>query len=117
MAAMKFLNTIAKGVFSSRSPVFNQRLTHVHAIFGCTLLACQGVYALVAWANMTKVMDAASCVVTRAGLFSADGALQQICESVIVPNLRVRPEDEEMFEMNPTEYIRCDAEGGDSDTR
>ena len=47
----------------------------------------------------------------------ADGALQQICESVIVPNLRVRPEDEEMFEMNPTEYIRRDAEGGDSDTR
>lgn len=52
-----------------------------------------------------------------AGLFAADGALQQICESVIVPNLRVRPEDEEMFEMNPTEYIRRDAEGGDSDTR
>ncbi|KAG2501736.1 hypothetical protein HYH03_000236 [Edaphochlamys debaryana] len=67
MAAIKFLNTIAKGVFS--------------------------------------------------GLFAADGALQQICESVIVPNLRVRPEDEEMFEMNPTEYIRRDAEGGDSDTR
>ncbi len=52
-----------------------------------------------------------------ADLFQADGALQQICESVIVPNLRVRPEDEEMFEMNPTEYIRRDAEGGDSDTR
>ncbi|KAG2451269.1 hypothetical protein HYH02_003876 [Chlamydomonas schloesseri] len=67
MAAIKFLNTIAKGVF--------------------------------------------------ANLFQADGALQQICESVIVPNLRVRPEDEEMFEMNPTEYIRRDAEGGDSDTR
>ncbi|GIL79702.1 hypothetical protein Vretimale_12351 [Volvox reticuliferus] len=67
MAAIKFLNTIAKGVFSN--------------------------------------------------LFAADGALQQICESIIVPNLRVRPEDEEMFEMNPTEYIRRDAEGGDSDTR
>lgn len=67
MAAIKFLNTIARGVFSN--------------------------------------------------LFKADGALQQICESVIVPNLRVRPEDEEMFEMNPTEYIRRDAEGGDSDTR
>ena len=30
----------------------------------------------------------------------------QICEKVVVPNLRTRPEDEEVFEMNPVEYIR-----------
>lgn len=41
----------------------------------------------------------------------------QICESIVVPNLRVRAEDEEVFEMNPLEYIRRDAEGSDSDTR
>lgn len=29
-------------------------------------------------------------------LFGDAGALQQICESIIVPNLRVRPEDEEV---------------------
>jgi hypothetical protein len=29
----------------------------------------------------------------------------------------VRDEDEEVFEMNPIEYIRRDIEGGDSDTR
>jgi hypothetical protein len=30
------------------------------------------------------------------GLFGEPTALQQICESIIVPNLRVRPEDEEV---------------------
>lgn len=50
-------------------------------------------------------------------LFSSAGALQQICEKVVIPNLSTRPEDEEVFEMNPIEYIRRDAEGSDSDTR
>mmetsp|Transcript_33790 Transcript_33790/g.100617 ORF Transcript_33790/g.100617 Transcript_33790/m.100617 type:complete len:935 (-) Transcript_33790:308-3112(-) len=50
-------------------------------------------------------------------LFNNAGALQQICEKVIVPNLTLREEDEEVFEMNPLEYIRRDAEGSDSDTR
>lgn len=31
--------------------------------------------------------------------------------------MQVRDEDEEVFEMNPIEYIRRDIEGGDSDTR
>lgn len=39
------------------------------------------------------------------------------CLQVIVPNLGTRDEDEEVFEMNPVEYIRRDAEGSDSDTR
>lgn len=50
-------------------------------------------------------------------LFADPSALKQICESIVVPNLQVRPEDEEVFEMNPIEYIRRDAEGSDSDTR
>ncbi|KAL6747498.1 Cse1-domain-containing protein [Haematococcus lacustris] len=50
-------------------------------------------------------------------LFSTPGALQQICESIVVPNLRVRADDEELFEMNPVDYIRRDSEGSDSDTR
>ena len=36
---------------------------------------------------------------------------------MVVPNLSARPEDEEVFESNPVEYIRRDAEGSDSDTR
>ena len=50
-------------------------------------------------------------------LFGQDVALNSICEKVIVPNLRIREEDEELFEMNPIEYIRRDMEGSDSDTR
>lgn len=50
-------------------------------------------------------------------LFADANVLKQICESIILPNLRVRAEDEEVFEMNPIEYIRRDSEGGDSDTR
>lgn len=40
------------------------------------------------------------------GLFSGAGALQQICEKVVVPNSSARAEDEEVFEINPLEYIR-----------
>lgn len=50
-------------------------------------------------------------------LFADANVLKQICESIILPNLRVRAEDEEVFDMNPIEYIRRDSEGGDSDTR
>lgn len=50
-------------------------------------------------------------------LFQDAGTLKQICEGVIIPNLRMREEDEEMFEMNHIEYIRRDMEGSDSDTR
>ncbi|KAG1661631.1 hypothetical protein FOA52_002861 [Chlamydomonas sp. UWO 241] len=57
------------------------------------------------------------CRSVHYGLFSNAGALQQICEKVIVPNLSTCEEDEEVFEMNPIEYIRRDAEGSDSDTR
>ncbi|KAG6546655.1 hypothetical protein Mapa_011844 [Marchantia paleacea] len=48
----------------------------------------------------------------------ADGAtLQQICESIVIPNVKLRDEDEELFEMNHVEYIRRDMEGSDLDTR
>jgi hypothetical protein len=41
----------------------------------------------------------------------------QICENIVIPNLRLRDEDEECFEFNYVEYIRRDTEGSDSDTR
>ncbi|KAF8072350.1 hypothetical protein HT031_000009 [Scenedesmus sp. PABB004] len=53
----------------------------------------------------------------HAKLFADPGVLKQICESIVLPNLRVRSEDEEVFEVNPVEYIRRDIEGSDSDTR
>ncbi|GMH13605.1 hypothetical protein Nepgr_015446 [Nepenthes gracilis] len=50
-------------------------------------------------------------------LFADDATLQQICRSIVIPNVMLRDEDEELFEMNYVEYIRRDMEGSDLDTR
>ncbi|KAI3438113.1 hypothetical protein D9Q98_000554 [Chlorella vulgaris] len=50
-------------------------------------------------------------------LFEGADTLRQICESIVIPNLRMRDDMEEMFEMNWVEYVRRDTEGSDSDTR
>ncbi|GAB4838288.1 hypothetical protein Ancab_027816 [Ancistrocladus abbreviatus] len=50
-------------------------------------------------------------------LFGDDATLQQICQSIVIPNVMLRDEDEELFEMNYVEYIRRDMEGSDLDTR
>lgn len=51
------------------------------------------------------------------GLFGDTAALRQICEGIIIPNIRMREDLEEAFEMNWLEYIRRDTEGSDNDTR
>ncbi|KAE8662454.1 Exportin-2 [Hibiscus syriacus] len=50
-------------------------------------------------------------------LFATEGVLPQICQSIVIPNVRLRDEDEELFEMNYVEFIRRDMEGSDLDTR
>jgi exportin-2 (importin alpha re-exporter) len=50
-------------------------------------------------------------------LFAGGDTLRQVCESIIIPNLQFREDDEELFESNHVEYIRRDIEGSDSDTR
>nr|XP_043618630.1 exportin-2 [Erigeron canadensis] len=50
-------------------------------------------------------------------LFSGDEILQQITQSIVIPNVMLRDEDEELFEMNYVEFIRRDMEGSDLDTR
>ncbi|EYU38882.1 hypothetical protein ABFS82_14G134100 [Erythranthe guttata] len=50
-------------------------------------------------------------------LFARDDILQQISQSVVIPNVMLRDEDEELFEMNYVEFIRRDMEGSDLDTR
>ncbi|OVA14719.1 Importin-beta [Macleaya cordata] len=50
-------------------------------------------------------------------LFAGADILQQICQCIVIPNVRLREEDEELFEMNYVEYIRRDIEGSDLDTR
>ena len=50
-------------------------------------------------------------------LFEQQGFIQAICESVVIPGLRLRDIDEENFEDNPVEYIRNDMEGADGESR
>ncbi|KAH7622261.1 putative Exportin-2 [Nannochloris sp. 'desiccata'] len=51
------------------------------------------------------------------GLFGDAAVLKQVCEGIVIPNLKLRDEDVEVFEMNWVEWVRRDTEGGDSDTR
>lgn len=39
-------------------------------------------------------------------------SLKVICESIIIPNMRIRESDLEIFEDEPMEYIKRDSEGG-----
>lgn len=50
-------------------------------------------------------------------LFSDEATLRNICENVVVPNMRFRESDEELFEDNAEEYLRRDLEGSDIGTR
>ncbi|CAM9656674.1 unnamed protein product, partial [Chrysoparadoxa australica] len=50
-------------------------------------------------------------------LFNSEATLRQILEKIVLPNLQIRPSDEELFEDNATDYIQRDLEGSDSDTR
>ena len=50
-------------------------------------------------------------------LFAGEDILKQVCQGVIIPNIRLREGDVELFEMNWVEYVRRDIEGSDSDTR
>ena len=50
-------------------------------------------------------------------LFAGADILKQVCQGVIIPNIRLREGDIELFEMNWVEYVRRDTEGSDSDTR
>jgi exportin-2 (importin alpha re-exporter) len=50
-------------------------------------------------------------------LFNNEAALKTICEKVVIPQLKLRESDVEMFTMNGLEFIRRDIEGSDIDTR
>lgn len=50
-------------------------------------------------------------------IFKSPELLREITEKVILPNMKLREVDEELFEDDPIEYTRRDLEGSDSDTR
>lgn len=39
-------------------------------------------------------------------LFAPEEILKQICGFIVIPNMKLRDTDEEIFEDNPAEYIR-----------
>jgi len=54
---------------------------------------------------------------TQHAFFGNQQVLEQICLKVVLPNMKLRDEDEELFEDSPSEYIQMDIEGSDTDTR
>jgi len=50
-------------------------------------------------------------------IFQSEGTIQQICENICVPNMRLRKSDKELFEDDPLGYVRKDVEGSDTGTR
>lgn len=50
-------------------------------------------------------------------LFQDPATLKELIEKIIIPNLKLREIDLEMFEDNPIDYIRSDIEGSDGETR
>lgn len=50
-------------------------------------------------------------------MFRGDEILTQICTSVIVPNIKLRKVDKELFEDEPLAYVSKDVEGNDDGTR
>eukprot|EP00457_Paulinella_chromatophora_P000950 gb/GEZN01000952.1/.p1 GENE.gb/GEZN01000952.1/~~gb/GEZN01000952.1/.p1 ORF type:complete len:1035 (+),score=156.51 gb/GEZN01000952.1/:38-3142(+) len=50
-------------------------------------------------------------------LFEKEGILELICKKVIIPQIKLRAGDIELFKQNGLEYLRRDIEGSDQDTR
>jgi exportin-2 (importin alpha re-exporter) len=63
-----------------------------------------------------KFLTSVSSKQMNTGLFT-DDVLREIVEHIVVKNLTATEADEELFEDNPTDYIRKDMEGTDQDTR
>ncbi|WCJ33691.1 Exportin-2 [Euphorbia peplus] len=63
-----------------------------------------------------KFFTADSFAVLRP-LFAIDGAIPQVCQSIVISSVRLRDVDEELFHLNSIEFIRTDMEESDRDTR
>lgn len=50
-------------------------------------------------------------------MMDSEDILKQLLERIVIPNIKMRPADEEIFEDEPIEFIRRDLQGSDNDTR
>ncbi|KAA8520761.1 hypothetical protein F0562_014967 [Nyssa sinensis] len=87
---------------------------------GDVLMLVDGVRAAVSFSNRDQLTVTAIKFLTTVSLsihhilFARDDVLQ-ICQNIVIPNVMLRDEDEEFFEMNYVEFIRRDMEGSDLD--
>ncbi|XP_027115455.2 exportin-2 [Coffea arabica] len=88
----------------------------VEAVWGLLLVASASSSREQLTVTAIKFLTTVSTSVHHT-LFARDDILQQICQSIVLPNVMLRDEDEELFEMNYVEFIRRDMEGSDLDTR
>ncbi len=66
--------------------------------------------------NGIKFLTTVASKQMNVGLFN-DQVLQDIIQQIVVKNITATENDEELFDMNPSDYIRKDMEGSDQDTR
>ena len=50
-------------------------------------------------------------------LFQGESVILEICQSIAIPNVKLRDKDEELFEINIVEFVERDMEGSDLDER
>ena len=89
-------------------------------------------FAEAIWMMLTKLTDgprdddlaiaamdflAATAQSFKHTVFQDQQTLHTVCNQIILPNIRIRQSDVEMFEDEPEEYIRRDIEGSDQHTR
>lgn len=63
---------------------------------------------------VSKAVKFLSVVVKMPGkqaLFESQATLESFCERIILPNMALRPFEEELFEDVPLEYLQRDLEG------
>ncbi|CAI9101110.1 OLC1v1038364C1 [Oldenlandia corymbosa var. corymbosa] len=88
----------------------------VEAVWGLLLLASPSPSREKLTVTAIKFLTTVSTSVHHA-LFGSDAVLQQIVQGVVIPNVMLRDEEEELFDMNYVEFISRDMEGSDMDTR
>ena len=81
-----------------------------------TAIGAETKYDILA-SKALKFLTSVSRVSKHVEPFNDESNMGQVIEKVILPNLRLRNSDMELFEDEPIEFIRRDLEGSDSDTR
>eukprot|EP01064_Diplonema_japonicum_P022576 TRINITY_DN3254_c1_g1_i1.p1 TRINITY_DN3254_c1_g1~~TRINITY_DN3254_c1_g1_i1.p1 ORF type:complete len:959 (+),score=272.50 TRINITY_DN3254_c1_g1_i1:56-2932(+) len=89
-------------------------------------------FAEIIWSSLTKITDvpkydelaiasmdflSATARSIHHTVFKEPATLSTVCEQIIIPNIRIRQSDVDMFDDESEDYIRRDIEGSDQHTR